>query len=542
MFRILIISITCLASCICLCAQQQEPWVVEKLPPFINSAYDEIVPVPTRDGRTLFFTRVGYPEYDHTLIFDTINYAKKLKPDQYDAMLKRLYGELGQTLLTDPWRSAFNQDVWMSVADSGSVFVSTTHPGYPLNNALTNSLVATTPEPNTYYVVNQFKPEGDMKRGFSYLRRLADSTWTFPLPVEIKDYYTITSDVSLTMSFDGKVLILAAARFDSRDLDLYICFREGEHKWSSPKNLGTVINSARRELTPYLSEDNNTLYFSSNRTSSSGGLDLYMTRRINGDWFQWTPPIQLIAPINSPSDESQPYFNMTSGYLYFTSKRDGNSDIFRVRIAPPQPTEVVIKGRVLNSQARQLLPCVVHYGTPGSTGNIVPAPDGTFTMRIPKGVKMELTPRLAGFTGRKDSMYFRQDYYYFKDYYTVDLYLDPLQVDSKIELPTLLFQQSTANILPESLPELDQLADLLNTTPGIEVRIEGHTDNVGKVGDLQQLSEERALAVRQYLIDKGIIANRIQAIGRGAADPVNDNSTDELRKLNRRVVVVVTKI
>ena len=163
-------------------------------------------------------------------------------------------------------------------------------------------------------------------------------------------------------------------------------------------------------------------------------------------------------------------------------------------------------------------------------------------MRIPKGVNIEMTPRQPGFTGRKEQVMFRQDYYYFKDYYTIDLFLDPIQVDSKIELPALLFQQSTANILPESIPELDQLVDLMTASPAMHIRIEGHTDNIGKAEDLQRLSEERANAVRQYLIGKGILESRLQAVGKGPAEPTNDNSSDDLRKLNRRVLVVVTKI
>ena len=373
----------------------QTNWVVEKLPDSINSQYDEIAPVPSRDGRTLYFTRVGYPNFNRTLIFDTINYAVKLDEDKYQRMLSRLYEELGQTVAGAPWRSPFNQDVWISYLDTTGAITRTEHPGYPLNNALTNSLVAITPDPNAFYIINQFKPEGDMKRGFSVIRRQPDSTWTFPQPVTLKDYYTITSDVNLTMSYDGKVLMLSAARFDSKDLDLYICFKEGEHLWSAPQHLGNVINSGRREMTPYLSENNRTLYFASDRWDSSGGLDIFMTRREGDSWFDWSTPIQLVEPINSKSDESQPYFNMTSGYLYFTSKRGGNSDIYRVRIAPPQPTEIVIKGRIIDAHTRfQMTNCQVQYFFEGSERQIIPAPDGTFSIKIPKGVPDRKSTRL----------------------------------------------------------------------------------------------------------------------------------------------------
>ena len=521
----------------------QSTWKVEKLPESINSAFDEISPVPSRDGSTLYFTRVGYPTFDRTLIFDTVDYAIKLSEGDYMKMLGRLYGELGQTVMGEPFRSKFNQDTWVSRTDSMGQFGGTTHPGYPLNNALPNSLVAITPDPNAFYIINQFKPEGDMKKGFSVIRKQSDDKWAFPKPIEIKDYYTITSDVNLTMSFDGKVLILSAARFDSRELDLYICFKEGEHIWSAPKHLGNIINSSRREMTPYLSENNRTLYFASDRGESGGGLDIFMTRRENESWFDWSKPIQLIEPINSSSDESQPYFNMTTGYLYFTSKRDGNSDIYRVNIAPPQATELVIKGRIYNGKTNfQVKDVVIEYSFEGQDMDTIYSSNGEFSLKIPKGVQVQLKGKKQGFNGRLKDVLFRYDYYYFQDYYTVDLFIDPLEEGSTIDIKPIFFQQSKATILEQSFEELDNLAQLLLDTPPMHILIEGHTDNNGKIEDLMQLSKERADAVMDYLIQKGIAKERIKTLGQGPKSPINDNSSDELRQLNRRVEVRITKI
>lgn len=524
-------------------AAQEPDWKVVKLSENINSTFDEINPVPSRDGKTLYFTRVGYPDFNRTLIFDTVNYAIKLDADKYNRMLGRLYGELGQTVLGEPYRSKFNQDIWMSKADSAGLFHTTEHPGYPLNNALPNSLVAITPDPKAFYIINQFKPEGDMKKGFSVIRQESDSTWAFPRPVEIKDYYTITSDINLTMSFDGKVLILSAARFDSRDLDLYICFKEGEHKWSSPQHLGNLINSSKREMTPYLSENNRTLYFASDRGESGGGLDIFMTRRENDSWFDWSSPIKLIEPINSKADESQPYFNMTTGNLYFTSKRDGNSDIYKVQIAPPQATELVIKGRVYNTKTNfQMRDVAIEYTFEGQDTDTLYSAGGDYTLKIPKGVKVQMRALKPGFNGQFKDVLFRQDYYYFQDYYTNDLFIEPLEEGSKIALKPIFFQQSKAIILEQSFPELDALAQLLSNTPSMRIKITGHTDNIGKLEDLYQLSQERAAAVKTYLMGKGIGEERIQAEGLGPNEPMNDNSSDDLRQLNRRVEVVITKI
>lgn len=523
-------------------SQTYNYFVLEKLPAIVNSAYDEITPVPSRDGRTLYFTRVGFPVFNHTLLIDSIDMAIKLPPEQYPSTLAAVYSQIASKSIYNPEQSAFNQDIWIAAADSFD-FSSVEHPGYPLNNALPNSIVTITPDPNAFYVINQFERNGNMARGFSLVRRTSDSIgWSFPKPVEIKDYYTITSDVSLTMSFDGKILILSAMRADSRDMDLYVCFREAENKWGAPQHLGNVINSDRRETTPYLSEDNETLFFSSARSGGTGGNDLYTSRRLDDTWKKWSSPALLFEPMNSKSDESQPYFNMTSGYLYFISKREGNSDIYRVRIAPPQQMELEVMGRVLNSKTHELITDArIYYGAAGDPHNVLFAKDGTFRLKIPKGVKFDLIPEKGGYSGQNADILFRRDYYYFREQY-VDLLLDPLEVNAKIELRPIYFQQSKAIILEDSYEELERLALLLLESPNLHIRIEGHTDNVGKAEDLLRLSEERAEAIRNFLVQKGCVASRMEIKGCGPKFPIAENNTEELRSKNRRVEVIITKI
>ncbi|MEQ1744729.1 MAG: OmpA family protein [Saprospiraceae bacterium] len=523
-------------------AQNEVLFQLEKLPEFINSAYDEITPVPSRDGNTLYFTRVAYPEFNRYLFLDSVDLYKKYPQEKYERILKTAYSELSGKPVHDPAASPFNQDVWVAESDSAADFYFLIHPMEPLNNALPNSIVCITPDPNAFYCINQFSEKGDMSKGFSLIRRV-DSVWTFPVPVEIAEYYTITSDVNLTMSFDGQVLILSAVRHDSRDMDLFVCFNVGNNKWSAPKHLGRTVNSEKRETTPYLSEDNLTLFFSSNRWESSGGNDIFMCKRLDDTWTNWTSPQRLVEPINSKADDSQPYFNMTSGYLYFTSNRDGNTDIFRVRIAPPQPTEFTIRGRIFNRKTHELMPnAVVRYGAYNSPPNILTSSNGFFTLKIPKGVRFDLTPEKAAYAGQTEQVFFRQDYYFFQDYYQVDLWLDPLQVNDKIELNPIFFQQSKADILERSYPELERLASILLETPSLEIRIEGHTDNVGKAEDLLLLSEQRAEAIRDFLTGKGIAKERITTIGYGPKFPIGNNISEEQRAQNRRVEFRVTKI
>jgi outer membrane protein OmpA-like peptidoglycan-associated protein len=232
---------------------------------------------------------------------------------------------------------------------------------------------------------------------------------------------------------------------------------------------------------------------------------------------------------------------MTSGYLYFTSKRDGSSDILRVRIAPPQPTEIEIIGRVINRKTKQpLRNAQVLYGTDGNITNLISAADGLFRLKIPKGVKFELKPEKLGFTGKVEEILFRRDYYYFNEHY-LDLLMDPLEVNSKIELLPIFFQQSKSIILEESYGELERLVATMKEIPTLCIRVEGHTDNVGKAEDLLQLSKERAEAIKAFLVQKNIDKKRIVTVGYGAQYPLNDNSTEELRAQNRRVEFIIIR-
>ncbi len=549
-------------------------FIVEKMPPNINSSYDEISPVPSRDGKTLYFTRVAYPDFNRILLLDSTDQSGE-KPDVYLNILADAYSQIAGYPVSNPVSTGFNQDVWIADISDSTQAPRISHPGYPINNALPNSLVAITPDPNAFYIINQFKINGDMERGFSLIRQKKDTLWDFPEPVTIKDYYTITSDVSLTMSFDGKILILSATRFDSKGMDLYVCFKTGNNQWSAPTHMGSTINSDKRETTPFLSEDHTTLFFSSNRWNTTGGNDIFMSKRQDETWTNWSEPIRLTEPINSKYDESQPYFNMTSGYLYFTSKRDGSSDIYRVKIAPPQPTEMIVNGRILNSKTKVLVTNVqVQYDSEGNPQNTIASADGYFSLKIPKGIQVDLTALKDGFIGINNPIEFRRDYYYFREQ-EIELFIEPLDssaipipsikptpiketpkpeitppspfdeplvVNKTIELKAIYFQQSKAIILPASFDELGRLSALLQENPNLHIRIEGHTDNQGNKEELIKLSRARAEAVKKYLTEKGFISERIETAGFGPDYPISTGSEEAERALNRRVEVRILKL
>ncbi|MGK0365541.1 MAG: hypothetical protein ACI85O_002607 [Saprospiraceae bacterium] len=516
---------------------------IEKLNAKVNTPqYNEISPVVSRDGKTLYYTIVAHPNFNRTLLLNGSD-VSQTAPAQYDAKLREAYADLSGTYIDNPTNSVFNQDIW--VAESvDDYFDYVHHPGTPLNNALPNSICALTPEPDEFIVINQFKKEGGMSQGFSSTRLYADGTWSFPKPIFIGNYYTQSEEVNFTMSTDGEVLILSVEREDSfGSNDLYVSFKESEQKWSAPKNLGIGVNSLYRETTPQLSEDKKTLYFSSNRPGL-GGNDIYSVKRLDDSWKNWSTASLFKSPINSSADDSQPYFNAATGFLYFTSTRDGTSDIFRVGIKDPEPqTEITVKGRIINSVTKDIIPAKLFFG-PAAAKNyksFYASVDGTFRMKIPKGEKYKFIAQKEGFFAHPHNLMFKKDFYYFKDY-LFDLILDPMELNAQISVEPIYFERSKALILRKSFDALDGLADLLKEYPSMEILVEGHTDSNGKANELRRLSEDRAKAVREYLINEGIDVNRIESIGLGGSKPVTANDSEESRSKNRRVDVRVTKL
>ncbi len=108
-------------------------------------------------------------------------------------------------------------------------------------------------------------------------------------------------------------------------------------------------------------------------------------------------------------------------------------------------------------------------------------------------------------------------------------------------LRNVFFDTGSANLRPESAPELNRLARLLKENPGLNVRINGHTDNVGSPEDNQALSEARAKAVYDFLLEKGIEDERLSYKGFGESRPVAGNDTAEERQRNRRTEFEVLK-
>ena len=109
-------------------------------------------------------------------------------------------------------------------------------------------------------------------------------------------------------------------------------------RWTAPTNLGYTINTDKQELTPFLSEDNKTLYFATNARGGKGSFDIYYATRLDNSWRNWSTPKNLGDMVNTEGSEMSFMFNPGSEYAYFisTQNSDGYGDVKRIRIYPTE--------------------------------------------------------------------------------------------------------------------------------------------------------------------------------------------------------------
>jgi outer membrane protein OmpA-like peptidoglycan-associated protein len=526
---------------------------LEKLHSKINTEnYDEIGPVINEENDKLYFTRVGDPRFIN-IISNKENQEKKTLKGR----LQNIFTQISGKVVEDPESSSFNQDIFFAKITKKGV-TAVEHPGYPINNAFPNSVCATFEAENALVVINKFDEDGGLQKGFSKVRIRSDGSYSFPKPLNVYEFDNSGNEVSISLSRDAEQLFIAMERPDSQgETDIYLSIRVGPNIWSRPVPINSPINTIFRESAPFLSKDKKRLYFASNRPGSQGGMDIYVADRLDYTYKNWSEPRLLPVPINTSADDSQPYLDQTEDYLYFSSNRDGTSDIFRFHLTAPEllEKELTVSIRIIDADTGIPVRGEIYWGLAHKMGfeGFFRTYNGFYEVTLTKNELVKFKVLKRGHSGDEvvlDPMEIISDNV---TRYELDLYVkkgaprafvnkelpEPFGTKRKITLRNIYFERSESIVLPQSFPELGKLVRVLKDVPGLYIRVEGHSDNVGSKELLQKLSEERAESIKSFLVEKGINPVRIETIGFGDSKPLNDNLTESERKRNRRVEIQV---
>ena len=354
-------------------------------------------------------------------------------------------------------------------------------------------------------------------------------------------------------SADGQAMLFASARetFDTVgvgafteenfNIDIYVSLKDEDGMWGMPFNIGKTINTRFVDRSPRLSPDLKTLFFTSNGHYGLGGYDIFMSRRLSDtSWTQWSEPVNLGRNINSAYNEVF-FFNAYDGRTIFytrgNSNVNSNHDIYTAKLPDHFRAETtsLLSGTVTGSDGKPIRSSIVweDANTGIHLGNLKNDPvTGKFSITLPLGRKYEYFIEAEGYVPQSGIFDTRDatDTQVMKD--SITLYTINEMIDSSLSvvIKNIFFDFDKYELKPESMGEIRHLAKFLIANPDLSVQIAGHTDNVGSEQHNQQLSENRATAVKDALVKLGIPPHKIKAQGYGSTKPISSNDAE-----NRRV-------
>ncbi|MBC7390204.1 MAG: PD40 domain-containing protein [Opitutaceae bacterium] len=502
---------------------------VDNLGEGVNTAAPEYCPVITTDESLVYFT--------------------SRRSDTYGETRDAADGE-------------FNEDIYVSTKQNGK-WTKSKNVGTPVNSDNHDATVGLSPDGKTMYIYKGSNG-GDL-----YECDYQAGVWTKPEALN-KNINTEHRETSGSLSFDGKTLYFVSNRLDLTlgGMDIFTSKKDEKGKWGKPVNLGSTINTIYDEESVFAHPDGKTLYFSSQGHKTMGGFDVFKSVYENGKWGE---PQNLGYPVNTPADEISFVVNANGKRAYYSTTQEGgfgHRDIYVITMLGPEKPMILNTEDLLVSNVTQpVSDLVIEPKIPVSTNeltlfkgrildsitkkplesnilmvdNAVNQEIGTFTsdkitgkflVTLPSGKNYNITVKAEGYLFQSVNF----DIPPGGDYQVIekDILLNKVSVGMVIVLNNIFFDNDKFSLRKESETELENLHKLLTENPTLKIEISGHTDNRGSAEHNQKLSENRAHAVVNYLVTKGIQVSRLEFKGYGLTKPVASNLTEVGRQMNRR--------
>lgn len=461
----------------------------------INTPDDEYFPKLTADGKTMIFTRKTHEQ-------ENFFQSHSQSPTQWETA-ELLVGEINS----------------------------------PHYNEGAHSI---SPDGNHLYFTGCNRPEGLGSCDIYVSRRIGDR-WGSPknlgAPINTSGW-----EAQPALSADGQTLYFVSNRQGGYGgYDLWSSQLESDGQWGTPVNLGPNINTAFDESAPFVHADDHTLYFASNGWRGFGDKDIFVSTK--DSLGIWQTPVNMGFPINDHSEQSAWSISMNGIQAYYSSRTKGGKgglDIYTIRLAPEDrpPHVAYLQGRVIDAENKQPITDALiqiteleHAKPPFGTHS--DPQDGTFFSPMIFGHQYALHVQHPEYLFHS-SRFSLQDSLNIHDAYELVIALSKIAIGQSEILENIFFAVGQYELLAESQTELIKLLDYLKRNPRLKIEIGGHTDPTGLESTNQLLSEQRAHAVRTFLVDGGIAPERIQAKGYASTRPVASNDTAEGRSRNRR--------
>ncbi len=322
----------------------------------------------------------------------------------------------------------------------------------------------------------------------------------------------------------------------------YSKYEKKDKKWGTPVNLGSNINTAGEEVWPFIHEDG-TLYFSSDGQLGMGGLDIFKAEKKGED--KWANVTNMKYPVNSAADDFGIIFEGKKERGYLSSNREGTKGADDIWSFVLPPLIYTLDGVVTDCKFKEPIPGVTIklVGSDGSsvetktdaTGHFHFAENGqdryintntSYTISTDVGKDVKTAEGKDGFFNSSEKAKETTVGEDAGKAFTHNFCLKP--IEREVRFPDVLYDLGSYELLPASKDSLDFLYQTLVDNPTFVIELSSHTDYRDTDPKNQLLSENRAKSCIDYLISKGIPAERMVPKGYGESRPVLLDTTKTL--------------
>jgi outer membrane protein OmpA-like peptidoglycan-associated protein/tetratricopeptide (TPR) repeat protein len=507
--------------------------------PNINSATDDYSEVITAQGKSVFFaSRREIPKsggrYPDTKFNENIFYSEQVNGVWQEAVIagKEITTRLCETPLyiTSGKDSLF---LYSGYVNGGDIMLSVNKKGvwrppqklpFDINTKGSETSFSFSPYGDEIYYVSDNGKEIAGGKDIFFIKKLNDRKWSKPMNAGSK-INTPYDEESVRFSGTGDTLWFSSRGHNSiGGFDIFYTVRNRSGEWDSVKNLGYPVNTPWDEIFYYPApQDDSAFYFSSNRTGGFGGLDIYLGRILPPERKEiMVPPVALkpdtvyiIKEVPSAPAAALPLvvaLPVKQPDLYLTGKiTDSDSG---------EP--VLAKIDVLDLNTRAILETTASSDV-----------DGKYRVILPQKKAYLIDIRSPGYLADLKRIDIPENWP--NDLYNLNIDLIKVKVGKKVVLNNILFETGKAILTPGSFTELNRLLNIMKENENMKIEISGHTDKTGSEPLNFKLSENRAKAVLDFLVQNGINQARIESRGFGSLQPITENATPQGRAKNRRV-------